>query len=79
MKLFEVFLKIYVSFTFSTANRTYIWFRWIDDTFTFEEVEVSTFTALVANPLWEMNESVAVGVSGDVGYVAKAFGEGFER
>lgn len=79
MKLFEVFLKIYVSFTFSTTDRTYVRFRWIDDTFAFEEVEVFTFTALVENPLRKMNESVAVGVSGDVGDVAKAFGEGFER
>lgn len=79
MKLFEVFLKIYVSFTFSTTDRTYIRFRWIDDTFAFEDVEVFTFTALVENPLREMNESVAVGVSGDVGYVAETFGEVFER
>jgi hypothetical protein len=34
---------------------------------------------LVENPLREMDESVAISVSGDVGELAESFGEGFER
>jgi hypothetical protein len=34
---------------------------------------------LVENPLREMDESVAISVSGDVGELSESFGEGFER
>lgn len=66
MELLEMPLEIEIRLTFASTQSTKVRLGGGDHTSSFQEIELSSFLALLTNPRGDMDEGLSVGISDDI-------------
>lgn len=68
-------LKVHIGLALSTTNPTNVGLGGREQALALEDVELLALAALFEDPLGKVDESVAIGIGGDIDEVAKALGK----